>query len=75
MLVSYANEDYANAIIHIGNLLIDEVLVVEEIMGKLEWAGKCVYWSWLARVMIEKRYCDARMINMCCKMIKLAKEK
>lgn len=50
-LIYYANTDTQNAIIQLGNLMIDNGSLVDFLKDKLI-PGKNEYWSWLIRIML-----------------------
>lgn len=51
-LIFYANNDTQNAIIQLGNLVLDNGNLAEYLKTKIV-PGKNEYWSWLLRIMLS----------------------
>ena len=50
-MIGYANNDSQNAIIQIGNLIIDNALIVNYVKNKLI-PGDNEYWCWLVKILL-----------------------
>lgn len=61
VLVSLANKDISNALIMLGNLVIDRVVLPEHFKG-VEWMiGSSEYWPWLVHSLAEVGFCTREM--------------
>ena len=68
-LIEWAGKDYNNAIIQLGNLVIDGVFDPKQI-GAEEWnLGNSQDWSWLINVLTEANYCTEKMFEYCTRRV------
>jgi hypothetical protein len=69
LLVELANKDVTNAILHLGNLVIDRFLCLESLEG-IEWRiGSNEKWTWLINAFSEIGFCTGDMFQHCLRRI------
>lgn len=63
VLLDYVHKDETNAILHLGNLIIERFITVEILEG-IQWKlGNNDYWTWLINAMTELGYCSRDMME------------
>lgn len=63
LLLAYVNEDHSNAILHLGNLVIDRFITVESLKEAQWHLGNNEYWTWLINALAEINYCTHDMFE------------
>jgi hypothetical protein len=68
-LLDLVNKDLTNAIVLLGNFVIDRFIGPQELQA-VEWqVGSSEHWPWLIHAFAEVGYCTGDMFELCLKRI------
>ena len=62
-LVGYVNQQYPQAVGHLGNLILDQYVKVGQMERFQLKAGYHPRWLWLIEVMVEREYCTLELLS------------